>query len=134
MDIQYNEKDKKILFKDDMKGRLLASRILASIVFIVGLGKMYLIEWKAVTAMDMVYIAIEVVFVYLLYKNYWVRTAADELHIEDVKFFKKATGMKTRAYFKLKNGREREVFQLKTTTDKEKIYKVVKKAGIEIRA
>lgn len=130
--VEYKETEKQFVFKDDMKGRLMASRSLVSIIFILGLVKLYLINWKQIETFDLIYIGIEVIFAYLLYKNFFLRTAVSSIHIKEIRYFKNAQGLKTKAYFKLKSGKIRELYNLKTATDKASLQQVVLKAGVRV--
>ncbi len=130
--IEFKASEKQFIFKDDMKGRLMASRSLVSIIFVLGLAKLYLINWEQVETLDLVYIGIEVIFAYLLYKNFFIRTAKSFLNIEEISYFKNAEGLKTKAYFKLKNGKIRELYNLKTTSEKASLQQLVIKAGVKV--
>lgn len=133
MSVKFNEKKLSLEFQDDMKGRLKSSRILSLLIFCIGGIKLALIDWKNLTEYDFVFIFLELVFAYLIYNNFFVKTAASELIVSDVKFFKQATGMKSKAVFKLKNGKVRDIYNMSSKKQRELVKKEVLKAGITIK-
>lgn len=133
MSVKFNEKKLSLEFQDDMKGRLKSSRILSLLIFCIGGIKLALIDWRNLTEYDFVFIFLELVFAYLIYNNFFVKTAASELIVSDVKFFKQATGMKSKAVFKLKNGKVRDIYNMSSKKQRELVKKEVLKAGITIK-
>ncbi len=133
MSVKFNEKKLSLEFQDDMKGRLKSSRILSLLIFCIGGIKLALIDWKNLTEYDFVFIFLELVFAYLIYNNFFVKTAASELIVSDVKIFKQATGMKSKAVFKLKNGKVRDIYNMSSKKQRELVKKEVLKAGITIK-
>lgn len=133
MSVKFNEKNQRLEFQDDMSGRLKASRILSLLIFCIGGIKLILIDWKNLTEYDFVFIFLELVFAYLVYNNFFVKIFASELNVSDIKFFKQATGMKSKAVFKLKNGKVRDIYNMSSKKQREPIKTEVLKAGIVIR-
>lgn len=133
MSVKFNEKKLSLEFQDDMSGRLKSSRILSLLIFCIGGIKLALIDWRNLSEYDFVFIFLELVFAYLIYNNFLVKTAASELIAKDVKFFKQATGMKSKAVFKLKNGKVRDIYNMSSKKQRELVKKEVLKAGIIIK-
>lgn len=133
MKLKFNEKNQTLEFYDDTKDRLKASRLLSLLILIIGGVKLFLINWKDITEFDFVFIFLELVFIYLVYSNYWVKTNSAEIKTADIRFFKAATGMKSKAYFKLKNGKVREVYNVSSKEQRELIRKEVLKSGVAMK-
>lgn len=131
--LKFNEKKQSLEFLDDMKGRLKASRMLSILIFVVGGIKLALIDWTNLSEYDFMFIFLEIVFAYLVYSNFLVKVSDAEIKVKDIKYFKPARGMKSKAVFKLKNGKVREVYNLSSKPNRERIKKEVLKAGVVIK-
>lgn len=118
---------------DDLKGRLQASRLLSLLIFILGAVKLALLDWYMLTTYDFLFIFLEVIFIYLVVKNFGFKTARPLLAISDIRYYKSPNGLKSRGYFKLKNGRTRELYNLKTKKERDAVVKVVLQSGIALR-
>lgn len=131
--VKYVQKSNSLEFQDDISGRLKASRLLSLLIFCIGAIKLALLDWSHLTEYDYVFIILEVVFGYLVYVNFFRKTMHESLDVAQISYFKQATGMKSKAYFKLKNGRTRELFNMSSKKQRELVYKEVLKSGIAIK-
>ncbi len=133
MKITYDSQNKQIEIQDDMKSLLGAQRIVVSIVLLAATAKMFLIDWTRIDLYDYVFILILGVFAYFFIKNFFFKTSAAIIKIEDISYLKKAKGIRSKAYLKLKNGKIREFSNIKSRDEQIDIPAKMRKAGILIK-
>lgn len=133
MKITHDSQNKQLEIQDDMKSLLGAQRIVVSIVLITAVAKMFLIDWNTINLYDYVFILILGIFTYLFIKNFFFKTSAAIIKIEDISYLKKAKGIRSKTYLKLKNGKIREFSNIRSRDEQIDIPSKMRKAGIMIK-
>ncbi|WP_430613112.1 hypothetical protein [Flavobacterium sp. JP2137] len=133
MKIIHHSQANTIEIQDDMKALLNAQRIVVSLVLIAATVKLFTIDWKNITEYDYLFVVIFGVFTYFFIKNFFLKTSQSIIAIDHISYLKKAKGIRSKAYLKLKNGKTREFSNISTRDEAIDIPAKMKKVGITIK-
>ena len=130
--IRYNKETKEIEITDNYKGRLLSSRIMSVIILILAGIKLSMVDWQSPSELDLVFILIAAVFLYLVYKNWFLNTDISKIERYDIKYIKMPKAMATKATIKLNNRKSRDVYGIRSPKEKEALRKLASDAKIKV--
>ncbi|MCP1994665.1 hypothetical protein [Flavobacterium sp. HSC-61S13] len=133
MKIIYDNQNNQIEIQDDMKSLLRAQRIVVTVVLVASFTKLYFINWQSINTYDYLFVVIFGVFVYFFIKNFFFKTSQSIINLSDIKYLKKAKGVRSKAYLRLKNGKIREFSNITTRDEKIDIPEKFRKAGVAIK-
>lgn len=131
--VSFNNETKQLSIQDNYKGRLTSSRLMSAIILGMSLIRLFMADWKSPKEMDYVFCIISAVFLYLAYKNFLTKTAAEHLDKVAIKHVKMPKGLATKAVVKLNNGKVREIFNLKTKEQQGVLRKILNNAKITMK-
>ncbi|GEM_PF-4439609 len=133
MKIIHDIKNNHIEIQDDMKSLLRAQRIVVTVVLVASFTKLYFINWQDITTYDYLFVVIFGLFVYFFVKNFFIKTSKSIISLSEIKYLKKAKGVRSKAYLKLKGGKIREFSNITSRDEKIDIPEKFRKAGVIIK-
>lgn len=131
--LSFDNETKQLIIQDNYKGRLTSSRLMSAVILGMSLVRLFMADWKSPKEMDYVFCIIGAVFLFLVYKNFITKTAAERLDKVAIKYVKMPKGLATKAVVKLNNGKVREIFNLKTKEQQGVLRKVLTNAKITMK-
>lgn len=132
MTIEWKVTEKTVVIQDEMKGRLLALRIVSTIVLLAGAAKLSMLNWSQLVEFDYLFIIVELLFVYFCFVNFFVKTSKSVIPLSDIKYFRSSKGGRKKAYLKLKNQKTREFTTLTDPVKRQAIEQMFIKIGVKI--
>ncbi|MDR0229543.1 MAG: hypothetical protein LBI72_10865 [Flavobacteriaceae bacterium] len=130
--ISFDKETKQLKISDNYKGRLTSSRIMSLLIFIMAIVRICITDWKQVNEMDYIFVIVAAVFIYLVFKNFFINTAIDTIEKYDIKYVKMPKAMGVKVTIKLNNRKVREVYGYKTPESKTKLRKLLDDAKITV--
>ncbi|EHQ41633.1 hypothetical protein [Myroides odoratus] len=131
--LSFNNETKQLIIQDNYKGRLTSSRLMSAVILAMSLVRLFMANWESPKEMDYVFCIIAAVFLFLVYKNFLTKTAAEQIDKVAIKYVKMPKGLATKAVVKLNNGKVREIFNLKTKDQQGALRKILTNAKITMK-
>lgn len=133
MNIKYNESEKTIEIKDSLKTQYWMINITAIFNIISSiLYPVFVLDKKQMEWFGFIWVIIGIAsFIGLIYQN-WKKTASEKLHLSQINsLIEKQTFGRKIFILKLKNGKLRDLIELKNESDIQKTKKLFENIGIE---
>ena len=133
MNIKYNESKKTIEIKDSLKTQYWMINIMAILNIINSiLFPVFVLEKKQMEWFGFIWVIIGIASVIGLIYQIWKKTASEKLNLSEISSLneKQIFGRK-RFSLKLKNGKLRDLMEMKNETDIKKTKELFKNIGIE---
>lgn len=132
MQIDYNEKSKKLYIKDDLKTQYLLIKITMFVLLSNAIIILLTASFSNFGTLDYLWIILGSVATYLLYILIVKRSTANELLVSEIEYLRIKT-MQNRSQFslQLKNGKQRNLAIFSNSKDEKQLLELCNKAGIK---
>ena len=134
MKIEFNEDEKSIVIKDGLKTQYLMIRIMLIFTLINAIVfSLFVLDKKQLEWMGFIWIIIGLVSMTILIYQVLKKSTSEKLNLSEISSLseKQVLGRK-RFSLKLKNGKLRDLMEIKNTSDITETKKLFKKIGIQI--
>ena len=133
MKITYNETEKCVEIKDGLKNHFLLMKVLMILNLansILNLSDVYFNNFKFI---NLVWAILGAISILLLYKFIVKKTSAEKVPVDQIKGLDERIFMGRKKYFlELKNGKTRDLLEVKSDSEFKDLKKMFKKIGIQL--
>ena len=133
MKITYNETEKCVELKDGLKNHFLLMKVLMILNLansILNLSDVYFNNFKFI---NLVWAILGAISILLLYKFIVKKTSAEKVPVDQIKGLDERIFMGRKKYFlELKNGKKRDLLEVKSDSEFKDLKKMFKKIGIQL--
>ena len=133
MKITYNETEKCVEIKDGLKNHFLLMKVLMILNLansILNLSDVYFNNFKFI---NLVWAILGTISILVLYKFIVKKTSAEKVAVDQIKGLKERIFMGRKKYFlELKNGKKRDLLEVKSDSEFKDLKKMFKKIGIQL--
>ena len=133
MKITYNETEKCVEIKDGLKNHFLLMKVLMILNLansILNLSDVYFNNFKFI---NLVWAILGAISILLLYKFIVKKTSAEKVPVDQIKGLDERIFMGRKKYFlELKNGKRRDLLEVKSDSEFKDLKKMFKKIGIQL--
>lgn len=133
MKITYNETEKCVEIKDGLKNHFLLMKVLMILNLansILNLSDVYFNNFKFI---NLVWAILGAISILLLYKFIVKKTSAEKVPVDQIKGLDERIFMGRKKYFlELKNGKKRDLLEVKSDSEFKDLKKMFKKIGIQL--
>ena len=133
MKITYNETEKCVEIKDGLKNHFLLMKVLMILNLansILNLSDVYFNNLKFI---NLVWAILGAISILLLYKFIVKKTSAEKVPVDQIKGLDERIFMGRKKYFlELKNGKKRDLLEVKSDSEFKDLKKMFKKIGIQL--
>lgn len=133
MKITYNETEKCVEIKDGLKNHFLLMKVLMILNLansILNLSDVYFNNFKFI---NLVWAILGTISILVLYKFIVKKTSAEKVPVDQIKGLDERIFMGRKKYFlELKNGKKRDLLEVKSDSEFKDLKKMFKKIGIQL--
>ena len=133
MKITYNEAEKCVEIKDGLKNHFLLMKVLMILNLansILNLSDVYFNNFKFI---NLVWAILGAISILVLYKFIVKKTSAEKVPVDQIKGLDERIFMGRKKYFlELKNGKKRDLLEVKSDSEFKDLKKMFKKIGIQL--
>ena len=133
MKITYNETEKCVEIKDGLKNHFLLMKVLMILNLansILNLSDVYFNNFKFI---NLVWAILGTISILVLYKFIVKKTSAEKVPVDQITKLDERTFMGKKKYFlELKNGKRRDLLEVKSDSEFKDLKKMFKKIGIQL--
>lgn len=133
MKITYNETEKCVEIKDGLKNHFLLMKVLMILNLANSILNLSDVNINNFRFINLVWAILGTISILVLYKFIVKKTSAEKVAVDQIKGLKERIFMGRKKYFlELKNGKKRDLLEVKSDSEFKDLKKMFKKIGIQL--